>query len=149
MPFLFAYSIKQVFSWQGYIKRLLSSVLHKKHIVVLNSVEYPQHMFLWRSTENYPWIVIKYPPSLLFQELLYDPFPNIRRLSVTGVLQVMKAYWEVIPAETLKNLVVTIIQDLLVDANSSGVRQSVIKVRLEGWQMSLFGKPLSKPFSKP
>ena len=40
----------------------------------------------------------------------------------------MTDYWEVIPAETLKNLIVTIVQDLLVDANSSDVRHSVIKV---------------------
>ena len=66
-----------------------------------------------------------------FQELLYDPFPNIRSLSVLSVLKVMTEYWEVIPSETLKNLIVTIIQDLLVDANSSDVRQKVIKVTLE------------------
>ena len=26
--------------------------------------EYPQHIFLWRTDENYPSIIIKYPPYL-------------------------------------------------------------------------------------
>ena len=29
-----------------------------------DSNEYPQHMFLWETTENYPLIIIKYPPYL-------------------------------------------------------------------------------------
>ena len=29
------------------------------------SNEYPQHIFLWRTTENYPLIITKYPPYLL------------------------------------------------------------------------------------
>ena len=29
-----------------------------------NSNEYPQHVFLWRTDENYPWIIIKYPSYL-------------------------------------------------------------------------------------
>lgn len=40
----------------------------------------------------------------------------------------MTEYWELIPSEALKSLIVTIVQDLLEDANSSDVRQSVIKV---------------------
>ena len=31
-----------------------------------NSNEYPQHMFWRRNTENYPQIIIKYPPYLFF-----------------------------------------------------------------------------------
>ena len=31
-----------------------------------DSNEYPQHMFLWRTDENYPSIIIKYPPYLSF-----------------------------------------------------------------------------------
>ena len=30
-----------------------------------DSNEYAQHMFLWRTVENYPLIIIKYPPYLL------------------------------------------------------------------------------------
>ena len=29
-----------------------------------DSNEYPQHMFLWRTKENYPLIITKYPPYL-------------------------------------------------------------------------------------
>ena len=29
---------------------------------ILESNEYPQHMFLWRTRENYPSIIPKYPP---------------------------------------------------------------------------------------
>ena len=29
-----------------------------------DSNEYQQHMFLWRTDENYPSIIIKYPPYL-------------------------------------------------------------------------------------
>ena len=35
-----------------------------------NSNEYPQHMFLWRTIENYSLIIIKYPPYL-FDKLLH------------------------------------------------------------------------------
>ena len=31
-----------------------------------DSNEYPQHMFLWRTDENYPSLIIKYPPYLFF-----------------------------------------------------------------------------------
>ena len=31
-----------------------------------DSNEYPQHTFLWRTGKNYPSIIIKYPPYLLF-----------------------------------------------------------------------------------
>ena len=31
-----------------------------------DSNEYPEHMFLWRTDENYPSIIIKYPPYLFF-----------------------------------------------------------------------------------
>ena len=30
----------------------------------ISPCEYPQHMFLWRTDENYPLIIIKYPPYL-------------------------------------------------------------------------------------
>ena len=33
-----------------------------------DSTDYPQHMFLWRTEEKYPLIIIKYP-SHLFQWL--------------------------------------------------------------------------------
>ena len=29
-----------------------------------DSNEYPQHLFLWRTNENFPWIIMKYPPYL-------------------------------------------------------------------------------------
>ena len=31
-----------------------------------DSNEYPQHMFLWRTGENYPSLIIKYPPYLFY-----------------------------------------------------------------------------------
>ena len=31
-----------------------------------DSIGYQQHMFLWRTDENYPSIIIKYPPYLFF-----------------------------------------------------------------------------------
>ena len=36
---------------------------------ILDSSEYPQHMFLWRTNENYPSIIIKYPPCLFHWKL--------------------------------------------------------------------------------
>ena len=30
-----------------------------------NSNEYPEYMILWRTFENHPWIIIKYPPNLI------------------------------------------------------------------------------------
>ena len=39
-----------------------------------DSNEYPQHMFLWRIEENYPSIIIKYPPYLAFCQYLGDTF---------------------------------------------------------------------------
>ena len=31
---------------------------------------YPQHMFLWRTDENYPSTIIKYPPYLIFSHVI-------------------------------------------------------------------------------
>ena len=33
-----------------------------------DSKEYPQHMFLWTTGENYPLIITKYPPYLVYCE---------------------------------------------------------------------------------
>ena len=66
----------------------------------------------------------------MLQELLYDPFPKVRSLSIKGLSKVMTEFWEMIPADTVKNLVLTLIQDLLADASSSDVRQGVVKVSL-------------------
>ena len=35
------------------------------------SNEYPQHMFLWRNKQNYPSIIIKYPPYLFHCDKWY------------------------------------------------------------------------------
>ena len=34
-----------------------------------DSNEYPHHMFLWRTDENYPSVIIRYPPYLVFCKL--------------------------------------------------------------------------------
>ena len=38
----------------------------KTYVVVDDSNEYPQHMFLWWTDKNYPSIIFKYPPYLFF-----------------------------------------------------------------------------------
>ena len=62
------------------------------------------------------------------QELLFDPFPHIRSRSVIGVCRVMKDYWSVIPQDTLKDITIKLVQDLLGDTSSAEVRESVVKV---------------------
>ena len=56
-PLLFAYDRKHIFSWPS------------SYVVGTN--EYPQHTFLWRIDENYPSIIIKYPPYLFFCMVQY------------------------------------------------------------------------------
>ncbi|XP_052803388.1 condensin-2 complex subunit G2-like [Mya arenaria] len=80
----------------------------------------------------------------MLQELLEDPYPHVRSLSVLGVFRIMRDFWEVIPQETLKNLTVKLIHDMLNDASSSDVRESVIK----GLTV-LLENPLCHPFLKP
>lgn len=81
----------------------------------------------------------------LFQELLEDPFPAVRNLSVLGVFRTMKKYWDVIPQDTLKNLTLKLVQNSLNDASSADVRESVIKgltILLDNKLCHLFLKPL-------
>lgn len=63
----------------------------------------------------------------MFQELLDDPFPNIRSLAVQHIFIVMQKYWEMIPLDTLKNLMFKLVQDRLCETSSAAVRESVIK----------------------
>ena len=64
------YQIKRVFEDnQG----IIFVILHKNVCCAYSlespqwgdSNEYPQHVFLWRTVENYPLIILKYPPYLL------------------------------------------------------------------------------------
>ena len=56
--------------------RIIFHISPKKRYVVYSlesprqgdSNEYPQHMVLWRTDENYPSIIIKYPPYLFCVE---------------------------------------------------------------------------------
>ena len=52
----------------GIMKELLLLFLHKNIEAPgdSNSDEYPQHMFLWRTDENYSSIIVKYPPYVFF-----------------------------------------------------------------------------------
>ena len=61
--------------------------------------------------------------------LLSDPVPQIRALSAMGVFRVMKNYWELFPGETLRGLMVQLLQALSTEADSADIRESVIKVR--------------------
>ena len=47
-----------------------------------NSNEYPHHMFLWRTIENYPLIIIKYPPYL-FQGYMFCSLENLKHMPFT------------------------------------------------------------------
>ena len=38
-----------------------------------DSNEHPQHMFLWITDENYPSIIVKYPPYLFFCQAVGQP----------------------------------------------------------------------------
>ena len=65
----------------------------------------------------------------MFQTLLVDPVPMVRVAAVTGVCKVMSIYWEMISATIIKSLISKVILELVWDASSADVRESVIKVR--------------------
>ena len=47
-----------------------------------DSKEYTQHMFLWRTDENYSLIIIKYPPYLFFCNQTKSCFPAVKALCI-------------------------------------------------------------------
>ena len=67
----------------------------------------------------------------MFQTLLVDPVPMVRVAAVTGVCKVMSIYWEMISATIIKSLISKVILELVWDASSADVRESVIKVRVK------------------
>jgi condensin-2 complex subunit G2 len=52
----------------------------------------------------------------------------VRVAAVTGVCKVMSIYWEMISATIIKSLISKVILELVWDASSADVRESVIKV---------------------
>lgn len=75
---------------------------------------------------------------LFLQELLEDPVPQVRSISVLGVFSVMQSYWEMIPQQTLKFLTVKLLQDCLSDSSSADVRESVIKVTIDTFRFNFW-----------
>ena len=57
------------------------------------SNEYPQHMFLWRIIENYPLIIIKYPPYLFF----CDTGSNLAQVTGEDSAFVWSVFFSVFP----------------------------------------------------
>ncbi|XP_059170020.1 condensin-2 complex subunit G2-like isoform X2 [Physella acuta] len=66
----------------------------------------------------------------LMHSLLADPVAEIRLIAVKGVGQVLKIYWELIPAQVIQCLITTLVQDLAYDCSSPLIREAVIKVLL-------------------
>ena len=55
--------------------------------------EYPQHMFLWRTGENYPSIIIKYPPYLVF--CLFIKYQPMWFVSILKALNTIISNWKI------------------------------------------------------
>ena len=45
-----------------------------------DSNEYPENKFLWRTDENYPSIIIKYPPYLFHGYFLFSHTVKLRKI---------------------------------------------------------------------
>ncbi|GMF20582.1 unnamed protein product [Phytophthora fragariaefolia] len=62
-----------------------------------------------------------------FEELLGDSHPALRVAAIEGVSKVLSAYWELIPAETIRCFISKLVVDLVNDASSSSVRAAVFE----------------------
>ena len=54
----------------------------------------------------------------------------VRIITVQGMCQAYRVYWELIPAATIKALVLHLVQDLAWDSASADVRVAVVKVTI-------------------
>ncbi|XP_021357093.1 condensin-2 complex subunit G2-like isoform X2 [Mizuhopecten yessoensis] len=80
----------------------------------------------------------------IFQNLLEDTYPSIRSVTVRKLCKILSTFCEFIPAETIKNLVTKMMQDLVWDASSADVRASVILS-----MMTLLDNQMFIPMLKP
>ncbi|KAK3582983.1 hypothetical protein CHS0354_027108 [Potamilus streckersoni] len=81
----------------------------------------------------------------IFHTLLKDPSHHVRSKTVQGVFKIMSLYWEMIPSETLRGLISIMLNDLLHDAASPEVRETVLKglcILLKNHLSHLFLKPI-------
>ena len=57
-----------------------------------DSNEYPQRMFLWRTEENYPSIIIQYPPYVFFWVMPFkclDPINDFESIGKYNIIEDM------------------------------------------------------------
>ncbi|XP_033733083.1 condensin-2 complex subunit G2-like [Pecten maximus] len=80
----------------------------------------------------------------IFQALLEDSYPSIRSVTVRKLSKILSTFCEFIPVETIRNLIVKMMQDLVWDASSADVRASVILS-----MMNLLDNPMFIPMLKP
>ncbi|KAL3837006.1 hypothetical protein ACJMK2_022399 [Sinanodonta woodiana] len=81
----------------------------------------------------------------IFHTLLKDPSHHVRSKTVQGVFNIMSLYWEMIPSETLRGLILIMLDGLLHDTASPEVRESVLKglcILLKNHLSHLFLKPI-------
>ncbi|EDV27825.1 uncharacterized protein TRIADDRAFT_63696 [Trichoplax adhaerens] len=62
-----------------------------------------------------------------FADLLQDPCPNVREVTVKGVCRAISIFWELIPIGVLNSLLNKLVNQLANDGSSTGVRCAVIK----------------------
>ncbi|KAL5010913.1 hypothetical protein ScPMuIL_013218 [Solemya velum] len=81
----------------------------------------------------------------MFMNLLDDPCPSVRNITVFGVCKIMSSFWEMMPSEILRSFISKLIQDLVWDVSSAEVRESVFKgmaVLLDNHLCHLLLKPI-------
>jgi hypothetical protein len=67
---------------------------------------------------------------LYFQELADDVSDVVRTICAYGICRIVATYWEILPAERIKELIEVVVQKHACDSSSSNVRIAVIKVRV-------------------
>ena len=61
--------------------------------------------------------------------MLYDPLPAVRVAVVLGICSICDQYWELIPADVIKDLIHCMVNDMAYDGASADVRGAVFRVR--------------------
>ena len=74
-------------------------------VLIRIAYEYPQHLFLWRTDENYPSIVIKYPHYLVFWTVLrnfLNPHVCFAEAKISFHMGRVKPIWYLSPMRAAK-----------------------------------------------
>ena len=74
-------------------------------VLIRIAYEYPQHLFLWRTDENYPSIIIKYPHYLVFWTVLrnfLNPHICFAEAKISFHMGRVKRIWYLSPMRAAK-----------------------------------------------